>query len=72
LNELAPHTYLSPVFPAIVYAGLGDADQAIRWLEKACEQKCGAVIFLQIDHHWHSLRSEPRFIALLQKLGLEK
>jgi tetratricopeptide (TPR) repeat protein len=72
LNDLAPHTYLSPVFPATIYAGLGDTDQALGWLEKACDQKSGAVTRLKIDYHWDALHSEPRFIALVKRIGLEK
>jgi hypothetical protein len=34
---------VSPFFFALVYAGLNDKENALKWLEKAYEEKSGSV-----------------------------
>jgi len=53
---------------AMVYVGLGDAEQAMNWLEKAYEARFNPHILLRPE--LDPLRSNPRFKALLQRLGL--
>ncbi len=55
---------------AIIYAGLGETDKAFEWLEKACEEHTYFVSHLKVGPQWDSLRSDPRFKALLKKMGL--
>jgi TolB-like protein/DNA-binding winged helix-turn-helix (wHTH) protein len=60
-----------PVVPmAFTYASLGDKDRAFAWLDKAVEQRNWMIIYLQRDDVWNPLRSDPRFKALLQRVGL--
>jgi serine/threonine protein kinase/tetratricopeptide (TPR) repeat protein len=54
---------------ALIYAALGDKDQAFAWLDKAIERR-DLVIFLKTDPPWDSLRSDPRFPALLRRINL--
>jgi hypothetical protein len=51
---------------------LGDKRTALDLLEKAYEIRDVNLAWIKVDHHYDSLRSEPRFIALLQKVGLDK
>ncbi len=44
-----------------IYAGLGEKDQAFAWLEKAYQLRMHALIFLNANPHFDSLRSDPRF-----------
>lgn len=46
-------------------------DKAFFWLQKAYEDREGQVItLLKLDPAYKHLRSDPRFFALLQKMGL--
>lgn len=72
LNQLSGKSYVAPYWLARVYTGLGDKEQALRLLEKAYEEHSCALLYIKVDRAWSPLRSEPRFIALLKKTGLEK
>ena len=63
---------VSPFFFALVYAGLNDKEKALEWLEKAYEEKSGSVRYLKMEPRLQNLRNEPRYIALMKKIGLEK
>ena len=55
-----------------IYIGLGENDLALEWLEKAYEERDATLVWLKVDRTYDSLRSDPRFKALLKKIGLEK
>jgi eukaryotic-like serine/threonine-protein kinase len=57
---------------AIVYAGLGDNDKAFAWLEKGCAERNPQLEFLKVDPVWANLRSDPRYTAMLKRIGLDK
>ena len=57
---------------ALVYAALGENDTAFTYLEKSYEWHEEALLSLKVDPKVDSLRSDPRFIALLKKIGIEK
>jgi tetratricopeptide (TPR) repeat protein len=56
---------------ARVYAGLSEEGPALEWLEKSFEEHEPYIIRLNVDPAFDSLRSKPRFKALLKKIGLE-
>jgi hypothetical protein len=62
--------YVSPFYVAIVYAGLGEKDQALDWLEKAYGDHSNAIVFLKVDPQLDTLRDSPRFHELQRKLRL--
>lgn len=68
LNAEARTHYVSPYYFAIVYAGLGDNETAMNWLEKAWADHSNGLVFLQVEPELDSLRSDPRFVALEKKL----
>jgi len=73
LEELQAHSkdkYVSHYNYAIIYAALGDTDQAISSLEKAFDEKSSMLVWIKVDPNLDSLRSDPRFSALLRKMGL--
>lgn len=73
LHERVDEEHVSLAAFAILYAALGDKEQALDWLEKEYEERTGdALLYLKIAPYWDSLRSEPRFIALLKKMGLDE
>ena len=55
---------------AMVHLGLEDADQAIEWLETAYEERDGRVLVISVAPMWDSLRRDPRFSSLLERMGL--
>jgi eukaryotic-like serine/threonine-protein kinase len=55
---------------ARMYAALGDKARALSLLERACQEGSPTVVWLKVDPRYDSLRSEPRFKALLVQLGL--
>jgi TolB-like protein/Tfp pilus assembly protein PilF len=56
---------------AIVYAGLGDKDQAFAWLEKDFQARSGLLARTRWLPGFESLRSDPRFADLLRRMGLK-
>jgi hypothetical protein len=57
---------------ALVYDGLGDRESTLDRLGKAVEAQTTSVPALKCDPPWQNLRSEPSFVALLKKMGMEK
>ena len=72
LNELAKQGYSLEVERAMVHNALGETDQALDWLEKGVEEHAFMIPYLKVWRIWTNLRSEPRFIALLKKIGLDQ
>ena len=59
----------SPAFQiAQIYAGLGDRAQALDWIERAHRERSRWMAWLRVDPSLNSLRSEPRFQALMAKM----
>ena len=61
---------VSPVDLAATYAPLGEKDRAYALLNKASEERAGALAFLRVSPSWDPLREEPRFKDLLHTVGL--
>jgi len=52
---------------ALVYAGLGEKNEAFAWLEKAFSARDKGLTYLKIDPCLNPLRSDPRFRDLLER-----
>lgn len=61
---------VSPYSIALIHIGLGEKDAALTLLEKACEERDGGLAFLKVDPEMDSLRTDPRFQAVLGRVGL--
>jgi len=70
LKALSKQRYVEPTGLAMIYAGLGDKDQAFVWLEKAFDERSIGVPAIKVDARYDSLRSDPRFQDLLRRMGL--
>jgi TolB-like protein/DNA-binding winged helix-turn-helix (wHTH) protein/Flp pilus assembly protein TadD len=71
LEGKAKVTSVSPYTMATIYAGLGENDRAFEFLEKAYAEKSFAIpSSLHSDFLLDSLRPDPRFKNLLQRIGL--
>jgi TolB-like protein/Flp pilus assembly protein TadD len=55
---------------AEIYAWRGEKDKAFEWLERAYRQQDGGLTGIKIDLVLASLRSDPRYVAMLRKLNL--
>src|SRR5437016_5236487 len=71
LEQLAKRQYVSPTAFATIYLGLGQKEKCLDWLEKSYEQQDSACWYLKIDQIYDSVRNEPRFQALVQKVFRE-
>ncbi len=54
----------------MVHLGLDDEDRAIEWLETAYEERDGRLLLISASRMWDSLRQDPRFTSLLERMGL--
>lgn len=70
LLEMSKQRYVHPVLVARVYAGLGQKQDAFEWLEKAYQVHGRDLLELKYDPRFASLRSDPRFVDLLRRIGL--
>ncbi len=71
LEQLAKRQYVSPTAFATIYLGLGQKEKCLDWLEKSYEQQDSACWYLKIDQIYDIVRNEPRYQAILKKIGLE-
>ena len=55
---------------AVVHAGLGEKEQALEHLERASQERFNWLAFLKVEPQFAALRAEPRFSALVQRIGL--
>jgi len=72
LEELSKQRYVSPANRAAVYLGLGEKEKALDWLEKAYEDRDPIFWWIDGDQLYDSVRNEPRFQALVQKIDRTK
>ena len=69
LQALRKERYVPPYNIALIYAGLGELDSALHWLELAFAERDVHMNFLR-DHKWDGLRSDGRFRSLMRRVGL--
>ncbi len=70
LKQLSGREYVPADRIALVYAGLGEKDQAFAWLEKAYEEHSFNLVWLKVEPRWDTLRSDQRFADLMRRVGL--
>ena len=70
LEKRSGREYVPALNLAQVYAGLSDTEQAVAWLEKACNERSVWMAFLKVDLKFDPLRSDARFQQILRRVGL--
>jgi tetratricopeptide (TPR) repeat protein len=70
LDEIRKQRYVPAYFTAVIYAGLGEVDEAFKWLEKAYEERNGPLAILNRESAFNAMHSDPRFQDLLRRIGL--
>ncbi|HSM87233.1 MAG TPA: tetratricopeptide repeat protein [Candidatus Limnocylindrales bacterium] len=63
--------YVPPTYFGMLYAGVGDRERAIRWLEKAFKERADGLTWLAVEPMMDDLRSDPRMQDLIERIGLE-
>ena len=70
LKDRAHRRYVAAFDIAVVYAGLGDHDNTFEWLERAFLERSTWLVHLKWDDRFAGVRTDPRFIALLHRMGI--
>jgi eukaryotic-like serine/threonine-protein kinase len=70
LEDRSRTEYVSAFWFADIATQLGEADRALEWLERAFENRTPALICLGVSPLYDSLRSDARFQALLDRIGV--
>ena len=70
LVELSKTGHISTLNMVIIYAGLGDVEQAVGWLWKMYEARAGYLIYLKVHPVFATLRSHPRFQDIVKRMNL--
>lgn len=70
IEKAGATTYVSPMYRAWVYLGLGEFDNTFEWLDRAIEMRDPHILHLPVKPVYDSLRPDPRFAALLRKMRL--
>jgi hypothetical protein len=52
------------------YLGLGDTEEVFVWLDQGFKEKSNLMQWLAVDPMFDSLRSDPRFVPLVRRVGL--
>ena len=70
LESLSRKQYVDPVTVAVVYGGLGEVDEALRWYEKAFEDRTPNMVYAPIlPRINHELAGNARFEAIVRRMG---
>ena len=68
LSRQRAERYVSPWALASIYAGLGESEEALQWLERAFDEHDSSLVWLKVHPRFDLLRGEPRFEELLARL----
>jgi hypothetical protein len=66
LTERSKHQYVPSYWIAMIHVGLGDKDQAFKWLERSFQERSSWLAWARVEPRFDSLRSDSRFQSLLQ------
>lgn len=70
LKKRSKQDYVSPYNVATIYVGLGEKQLAFKLLERAYEERDEHLVRIKIHPRLDSVRSDPRFVNLLKRIGL--
>jgi serine/threonine-protein kinase len=70
LKQLSKQRFVFSYGVALVYAGLGDKDQAFQWFEKSYQDREPRITRIKVDPLLDNLHSDPRFADLVRRVGL--
>ena len=69
LTELSKQRYVSDYTFALAYLGLGNKEEALRWVKQSYQDRAGSDIgWIRVDGLLDPLRADPRFEAIAEKI----
>jgi eukaryotic-like serine/threonine-protein kinase len=69
LADRFSRSYVPPTRVARLYSFAGEKDLALQWLERGYEERDFEIVYLRDQPAWENLRPDPRFTALVQRMG---
>ena len=69
-EQRASQTYVRPLSLAWTYGWLGEKEAAFQWLEKTYRERDSELIWLPVHLGWEPLHEDPRFLDLVDRVGL--
>ena len=69
-EALARTRYVSPLDTARLAAMAGERERALAGLDAALKERSPGLVFLNVDRAWDAMRGDPRFMAVVRKVGL--
>ena len=70
LTSRAAEKYVPAMWIALIHLGLGDLSGLFTWLDRAFEERDGSLVLITAAIEFDSVRPDPRFKALLGRMGL--
>ena len=70
MKQISQQRYVNAYAFAVVYAALGDKDQAFQWLEKSYQDHAPEIEQIKVDPTLDNLHTDPRFADLVKRMGL--
>jgi tetratricopeptide (TPR) repeat protein len=64
----AGRRYVAPYHLALIAAGLGQTAEALRWLQRAYDDRSGWLLFLPVEPEFDELRQVPEFLHLIARI----
>src|SRR5262245_28806100 len=71
LQTTSKRKYVPAYLVARGYAGMGETDLVFEWLEKAYVERYGYLTYLNVEPIFDDVRSDPRFVELVHRVGLD-
>jgi eukaryotic-like serine/threonine-protein kinase len=70
LTQISPRRYVPAYLMGVIHIGLGEADAAFAWLEKAFAERYGFLAYLNVSPVFDPLRQDERLCELAARVGL--
>jgi tetratricopeptide (TPR) repeat protein len=69
LDRIAAHRYVDAYLIALIHLGLNERDKAFSYLEKAYGDRSNSMPWLKVEPKFDVIRSDPRYLDLLRRVG---